>query len=71
MIEAFCDLIRAGTVDHPWLDLSLKTQQVCDQLASVARSSDRPHSRKSAVTWSMDRKRTHGRRFAGSQVAWS
>ena len=37
MIEAFCDLIRSGTVDHPWLDLSLKTQQVCELLDRAAR----------------------------------
>lgn len=41
MFEAFCDLIRNGTVDHEWLELSLKTQVVCDALDVSARE-ERP-----------------------------
>lgn len=38
MIEAFCDLIRSGRTDHPWLRLSRNTQFVCDALDRSARS---------------------------------
>lgn len=38
LIDAFCDLIRAGKTEHVWLKLSLQTQQVCDALLKSARS---------------------------------
>ncbi|MFY9254999.1 MAG: Gfo/Idh/MocA family oxidoreductase [Fuerstiella sp.] len=38
MIEAFCDLIRTGNINHPWLQLSQKTQTVCDALDRSART---------------------------------
>ncbi len=38
MIEAFCELIRSGNVNHPWLELARKTQTVCDALDRSARS---------------------------------
>jgi predicted dehydrogenase len=38
MIEAFCNLIRQQQYDHPWLDLSLKTQFVCETLDESART---------------------------------
>lgn len=37
MIEAFCDLVRTGTTNHFWLELSRKTQLVCDALQRSAR----------------------------------
>jgi predicted dehydrogenase len=37
MIETFCHLVRDNSVDHEWLNLSLKTQKVCDALAQSAR----------------------------------
>ncbi len=37
MIEAFCELVRQRHVSHPWLELSRKTQLVCDRLAAAAR----------------------------------
>ena len=38
MVEAFCKLIRDKQVQHPWADLSLKTQIVCDALDKSART---------------------------------
>ena len=38
LIDAFCQLIRSGNIDHDWLTLSLHTQQVCDALLKSARS---------------------------------
>ena len=38
MVDAFCDLIRNGTTIHPWLELSRRTQQVCDALDKSART---------------------------------
>lgn len=37
MVEAFRDLVRNGDVQHQWIDLSVKTQQVCDALDQSAR----------------------------------
>ena len=38
LIDAFCQLIRSGNINHEWLTLSLQTQQVCDALLKSARS---------------------------------
>ena len=38
LVEAFCELIRTGSTTHPWLDLSIKTQLVCDALDQSARA---------------------------------
>ena len=38
LVDAFCQLIRSGNVNHDWLALSLQTQQVCDALLKSARS---------------------------------
>ncbi len=38
LIDAFCQLIRSGNINHDWLTLSLHTQQVCDALLKSARS---------------------------------
>ena len=38
LVDAFCQLIRSGNVNHNWLTLSLQTQQVCDALLKSARS---------------------------------
>ena len=38
LIDAFCQLIDSGNVNHDWLTLSLQTQQVCDALLKSARS---------------------------------
>ena len=38
LIDAFCQLIRSGNINHDWLTLSLQTQQVCDVLLKSARS---------------------------------
>ncbi len=38
LVDAFCELIRRGNIDHDWLRLSLQTQQVCDALLRSARS---------------------------------
>jgi predicted dehydrogenase len=37
MVEAFCELIRSGQIDHPWLQLSRQTQYICEQLEQSAR----------------------------------
>jgi len=37
MVAAFCDLIHASQVQHPWLKLSRDTQHVCDALDQSAR----------------------------------
>lgn len=37
MVESFCELIRSRQTDHPWLQLSRKTQAVCDALDRSAR----------------------------------
>ena len=37
MVEAFCDLIRNETIDHPWLRLSAWTQLVCEAIDKSAR----------------------------------
>lgn len=38
MVDAFCGLIANSHYQHPWLDLSLKTQAVCDALDQSART---------------------------------
>ena len=38
LVDAFCQLIRSGNINHEWLTLSLQTQQVCDALLKSARS---------------------------------
>ena len=38
LVDAFCELIRSGCINHDWLKLSLQTQQVCDALLKSARS---------------------------------
>lgn len=38
LIDAFCELIAQKKVDHEWLTLSLRTQQVCDALMRSAKS---------------------------------
>lgn len=37
-VDAFCDLVQRGDVDHSWLQLSLQTQAVCDAMMRSARS---------------------------------
>lgn len=37
MVEAFVGLIAAGATTHPWGELSIHTQRVCDALAQSAR----------------------------------
>lgn len=38
LVDAFCELIKKKHVRHDWLQLSLRTQQVCDALLKSARS---------------------------------
>jgi predicted dehydrogenase len=38
LVDAFCDLVRKHQTEHPWLNLSLNTQRVCDALMKSARS---------------------------------
>lgn len=38
LVDAFCDLVRDQRVEHPWLQLSINTQRVCDALMRSARS---------------------------------
>ncbi len=38
LVDAFCQLILAGNVNHEWLTLSRQTQQICDALLKSARS---------------------------------
>ena len=38
LVDAFCQLISCGHINHEWLTLSLQTQQVCDALLKSARS---------------------------------
>lgn len=38
LIDSFCDLIRRQRVDHQWLELSLRTQLVCDALLKSTHS---------------------------------
>ena len=38
LVDAFCQLISCGNINHEWLTLSLQTQQVCDALLKSARS---------------------------------
>ncbi|MCA9084297.1 MAG: Gfo/Idh/MocA family oxidoreductase [Planctomycetaceae bacterium] len=38
MVDAFCQLIRSHNIRHSWLELSRKTQQVCDVLDHSART---------------------------------
>lgn len=37
MVEAFRDLVLNQSIQHPWIDLSVKTQQVCEALDRSAR----------------------------------
>lgn len=37
MVESFCRLIRERQTNHPWLDLSLKTQTICEAIDRSAR----------------------------------
>lgn len=41
MVEAFRDLVRDNNIQHHWIDLSVKTQQVCDALDRSARDNVR------------------------------
>ncbi|MCA9062351.1 MAG: Gfo/Idh/MocA family oxidoreductase [Planctomycetaceae bacterium] len=36
MADAFCELVRERQVQHKWLDLTLRTQRVCDALQQSA-----------------------------------
>lgn len=38
LVDAFCELVRDQKIEHPWLQLSLNTQRVCDALMKSARS---------------------------------
>ena len=38
LVDAFCDLVRDQKIEHPWLQLSINTQRVCDALMKSARS---------------------------------
>ena len=38
LVDAFCQLIQQGTVQHAWLQLSLQTQCVCEALLKSARA---------------------------------
>lgn len=38
LVDAFCQLIQRGDVEHDWLQLSLQTQQVCEALLKSART---------------------------------
>ena len=38
LVDAFCELIETKNVCHDWLELSLKTQRVCDALLKSAQS---------------------------------
>ena len=38
LVDAFCDLVHDQTIEHPWLQLSINTQRVCDALMKSARS---------------------------------
>ncbi len=38
LVDAFCELVRDQKIEHPWLQLSINTQRVCDALMKSARS---------------------------------
>ncbi len=38
LVDAFCQLIHTGAVEHDWLQLSLQTQHVCEALLKSART---------------------------------
>jgi|GEM_PF-3394329 hypothetical protein len=40
MVNRFCEIVRSGTIDPYWPEISLANQRVCDAVLLSARSGD-------------------------------